>query len=95
MITTLILLIEDNKADEELLKRVLSKQLKSFEIECVDNETDYISALQQKQYDIIISDYLLPTYNGMSALKYRNTNFPLLPFIIEPAHLTKPLPWNA
>ena len=88
-IETDILLIEDNKADEELLTRALSKQLKSFEIDCVDNETDYIAALQQKQYNIIISDYLLPTYNGMSALKYRNTNFPLLPFIIVTGSLNE------
>jgi len=87
--TTRILLIEDNKADEKLLRHALAKQLKAFEMECVDTETGYSTALQQKEYDIIISDYMLPSYSGMDALKYRNANYPLLPFIIVTGSLNE------
>ncbi len=77
-----ILLIEDNLTDVELVKRYLTRKFESFQLNNVDNETAYIAALKQNQYDIIISDYMLPTYTGMDALKYRNLHFPFLPFII-------------
>jgi len=84
-----ILLIEDNEADVEMLHRNLKKHLKSFEMECVDNEKDFHNALRKGTFDIIISDYMLPGYNGMEALKYRNKHYYLLPFIIVTGSLNE------
>jgi PAS domain S-box-containing protein len=84
-----ILLIEDNRADAALLKQTLQRQYKTFKMDCVENEAGFARAMQKKDYDIILSDYMLPSYSGMDALKYRNEHFPLIPFIIVTGSLNE------
>ena len=76
-----ILLLEDNAADVKLLERALSKSFDRFELKVIETKKEYLSELT-KPYDIVISDYALPTFDGMEALKIRNREKPFLPFII-------------
>ena len=43
---------------------------------------DYIRSIQGFKPDIILSDYSLPTFNGMQALLIRNELAPSIPFIL-------------
>jgi PAS domain S-box-containing protein len=48
----------------------------------VDKEDDYLEYVKDFEPDLIISDYSLPQFNGMTALLLRNQVAPLIPFIL-------------
>ncbi len=76
-----ILLLEDNAADAKLLEIALSKSFDDFTLTVIETREEYLAEIK-KPYDIIISDYALPAFDGMEALQIKNKEKPLLPFII-------------
>ncbi len=76
-----ILLLEDNASDVKLLNRALSKSLEAYELKVIETKEEYLDQLAHP-YDIVISDFALPAFDGMEALKIRNKTHPFLPFII-------------
>ena len=77
-----ILIVEDEFQDAELNKREIKKVLPSCIFETVDNKTDYLKILESYLPDIIISDYNMPSFDGLSALKIAQKICPLTPFIM-------------
>ncbi len=77
-----ILFVEDVKSDAELVWREIIKNKISFEKHLVDNRKDFLEGLKSFAPDIIISDYTLPRFDGMSALQIRNELAPHIPFIL-------------
>jgi PleD family two-component response regulator len=77
-----ILFVEDVYADAELIWHELSRSNIIFEKKLVDNKKDYLSALESFTPDLIISDYSLPQFDGMSALLLKNDLRPFTPFIL-------------
>lgn len=77
-----ILLVEDDLFDAELNIREIRKILPDSVIERVDNETDFIEILESYNPDIIISDFSMPSFDGLSALKIARETHPIVPFII-------------
>lgn len=77
-----ILLLEDQESDAILAKREIKKIISNFEVEWVDNSKDFIKALKTFDPEIIISDFRLPTFDGLSALKIRQELKPEVPFIM-------------
>jgi PAS domain S-box-containing protein len=77
-----ILFVEDVKADAELIWREITKKGISFTKILVDNEADYVSAIETFDPQLIISDYSLPQFDGMNALLLKNKLAPDLPFIL-------------
>jgi two-component system sensor histidine kinase UhpB len=63
------LIVEDSDDDAELLLRQLRKASYSLEYEITDNEAQFKSALDKQEWDIIISDYVLPNISGLEILK--------------------------
>ncbi|MBN2402172.1 MAG: response regulator [Spirochaetes bacterium] len=78
---TRILLVEDVHTDAELAQREISKSLLS-EFICVDTREDFLNALTSFKPDIIISDYQMPAFNGIMALKLAMELVPETPVII-------------
>lgn len=78
---TRILMIEDDIADAELVKFALREAGLAFELRCVDNQEDFLEELQHGDPDIILSDYALPSFDGLSALRLAKQKRPELPFI--------------
>lgn len=76
-----LLLVEDNADDAKLLSYQLRKRY-DLEIKTVDTKEEYLNELQSSAPDIIISDYNLPKFNGMEALKIRLELSRLTPFIL-------------
>jgi PAS domain S-box-containing protein len=64
-----ILLIEDNPVDAELLERQLLRDGLSFDLMRVENREQMIDVLENKTVDIVISDFMLPSFTGLEALK--------------------------
>ncbi len=65
-----LLLIEDNPVDAELLLVELKRAGFDFLTKRVETRGDIENALKNESYDLIISDYSLPGYNGRAALNY-------------------------
>ena len=77
-----ILFVEDVLADAELNWREIEKCGIIFDKLLVDTRKDYLEGLKSFTPDLIISDYSLPQFDGMSALLLRNELAPLIPFIL-------------
>ena len=77
-----ILIAEDTPADAELCEREVRKILKSCQFQVVDERQAYVTALSEFQPDLILSDYSMPGFDGMAALKLAQEYAPEMPFII-------------
>ena len=77
-----ILIAEDLAADAEIAEREMRKQNLSFRTVVVDNEADFRQALLEFQPDVVISDYAMPTFDGMQALEITRSQTQDRPFII-------------
>jgi len=77
-----ILLLEDLYTDAELALREIQKAGIVFDHRQVDNEADYCRELDEFDPDIIVSDYSMPGFDGMSALNIALSRDSYIPFII-------------
>src|ERR1051325_7755065 len=76
-----ILLLEDNPTDAELVQHALRRGGVNFRIEHVDNKHAFIRRLENCAYDLILSDFSLPTIDGYTALEIAQERCPQIPFI--------------
>jgi len=76
-----MLFVEDVETDAELVIR----RLRQDGVQCiytrVETEHALTAALRERKYDIILSDFSLPQFDGMSALALANAAAPDIPFI--------------
>jgi len=77
-----ILFIEDVLQDAELIWREIGKEGLQFSHELVSTQNEYLEALNSTPPDIIISDFSLPKFDGLTALEIRNKICPMTPFIL-------------
>jgi PAS domain S-box-containing protein len=77
-----ILMLEDTPADAELAERALRKAGIIFESERVDTRLDFVYALENFRPDVVLSDYKLPDFDGMEALKIVRRDYPQVPVIM-------------
>jgi PAS domain S-box-containing protein len=84
-----ILHLEDVPTDAELVKRELTKSTLVFERLLVDNEPDYVTALDQFKPDIILSDHSLPSFNSLQALSILKASGLDIPFILITATISE------
>src|SRR5664279_1391135 len=77
-----ILFVEDVITDAELIWHEIERNKIIFSKELVDRKDKYLEYLKDFEPDLIISDYSLPQFNGMTALILRNELAPLIPFIL-------------
>jgi len=90
METLKVLILEDNEYDMELVKRsVVSSSNYHFQFTWVISKNDFIKALTDTKFDIVLSDYNLPQFNGIDALKISKEINPNIPFIIVTGTLTE------
>jgi len=76
-----LLHLEDNPADGELVRATLEEVWPEIVVTRVDDEAAFIDILEQEQIDLILADFSLPLYDGMSALAQARQRFPQIPFI--------------
>jgi two-component system cell cycle sensor histidine kinase/response regulator CckA len=77
-----ILLVEDDRLDAELTKETLHNEGLACEIRRVETRADYLAALEEGSCNLIISDYSLPAFDGMTALSIAQQTCPDIPFIL-------------
>ncbi|HTL71645.1 MAG TPA: EAL domain-containing protein [Candidatus Eisenbacteria bacterium] len=76
-----ILHLEDVSSDSELIRRMLQSEGFHCAIKRVETREDFIEALALEDFDVILSDYNLPSFDGVSALAIAREKFPDVPFI--------------
>jgi PAS domain S-box-containing protein len=76
-----ILLLEDNTHDAELIQELLEADDFVCEVTCVETRAEFVAGLENAGLNLILADYKLPSFDGLSALKLARDARPELPFI--------------
>jgi len=76
-----ILHLEDNQNDCVLVREMLMAEEIACEMVAVKTRSEFESALRQGGFDLIISDYSLPSFDGLTALSVAQEMSPHVPFI--------------
>jgi DNA-binding NtrC family response regulator len=77
-----VLIVEDSEDDVTLLLAELQQKGYAPLHQCVETREDFVAALENRAWDAVISDYVLPHFSGPDALKLlRNLGFDI-PFIM-------------
>lgn len=80
--TLKILILEDNKSDADLIERELKKNGLNFTSKIVQTRETFEDALKGFDPGIILSDYSLPAFDGLTAFNIAQNTTPDIPFII-------------
>ncbi len=73
--------VEDNLQDAELVGMLLQRRWPACRIERVDTRADFMQALRKITPELILSDFSLPSFDGLSALKLARVERPETPFL--------------
>ena len=76
-----ILYLEDEPRDADLVQETLGSEGVACEITRVENEVDFRAALGNDGFALVLADYTLPSFDGISALKIAVQKCPEVPFI--------------
>jgi PAS domain S-box-containing protein len=76
-----ILHVEDDTADAELTQDTLETEGVACDVTRVETESNFLIALHKGGFDLILADYALPSFDGLSALRIARQQQPDLPFI--------------
>nr|WP_210344361.1 response regulator [Methylobacterium ajmalii] len=76
-----ILLLEDSDLDAELLGAVLEDADLAVALDRVISRNAFAAATAAGCHDIILADYVLPAFDGMSALAMARAHCPEIPFV--------------
>jgi diguanylate cyclase (GGDEF)-like protein/PAS domain S-box-containing protein len=77
-----VLIVEDVENDALLLVRMLKRSGYQVASERVENAAEMQSALEKQAWDIVISDYNLPQFDGLAALRLLQEKEIDIPFIV-------------
>src|SRR5436309_915444 len=84
-----ILHLEDNPRDADLLQAMLETEGILCHVRRVDTQADFLAALEQGGFDLILADYTLPAFDGLSALHITLEQCPDVPFIFVSGTLSE------
>ena len=76
-----ILLLEDDPQDAMLIQELLETDHFVCEINCVQTRAEFLAGLRSGGIDLILADYQLPSFDGLSALELARSERHDLPFI--------------
>ena len=76
-----VLHLEDSVEDAELVQAALETKGIAAELRRVENAQDFVAALRKGDVDLVLADYTLPAFDGVSALMMAQRHTPNVPFI--------------
>src|SRR2546423_2503799 len=76
-----LLHLEDSPEDVELIQRALSKEWPDCHTLVASDQAEFVDALRQGGFDLILGDYRIPGFDGLSALALARQHRPEIPFI--------------
>jgi PAS domain S-box-containing protein len=76
-----VLHLEDDVMDAKLVQATLEREGIRADLTRVEAEPDFLAALKRTSFDLILADYSLPSFDGLSALKLTQQRAPDVPFL--------------
>jgi len=76
-----VLHLEDDPDDRRVIHQWLCDQNIAAEFTDVDNQNDFVEALDSQTFDIVLSDKSLPGFDGLTALRIVREKYPHVPFV--------------
>jgi two-component system cell cycle sensor histidine kinase/response regulator CckA len=86
-----ILHLEDDPNDAELIHSALKAEGIRCQVTRVESRTDFVAALERGGIDLILSDFALPAFDGLSAAKIVRTRWSIIPLIFVSGSLDEEL----
>ena len=83
-----VLLVEDSENDATLLELALQRTGFSTQCERVETGEALGAALDRQEWELVIADYVMPQFDGLTALAVVKEKGLDLPFIIVSGHIT-------
>ena len=83
-----ILILENSPTDAELMERELRKDGLAFTSRRVDTREAFVQTLEEFKPEVILADYKLPEFDGMTALRIVRQAHPQVPVIMVTGVLT-------
>ena len=77
-----ILLLEDSDLDAILIEEELHRAGVNYTLRRAQTRAEFEAALREFHPEIILADYMLPTFDGAAALALMQSDYPELPVII-------------
>jgi len=77
-----ILHLEPDEKDTGLVQAALEAEGITCTVKRVENRADFVAVLERGNVDLILSDFSLPAFDGLSALEMARSKYPGIPFII-------------
>jgi two-component system cell cycle sensor histidine kinase/response regulator CckA len=84
-----VLIAEDSPIDAELAEREVRRALGDCVFVRVDTRAAYLAALESFDPDVILSDYSMPAFDGLTALTLALERAPLTPVLIVTAAINE------
>ena len=76
------LIADDNSVVRKGLRQILFEAFPSAIIEEVTNAEDLLKRAIKEEWDVVISDYSLPSFSGLAALELTKSSGFDIPFLI-------------
>jgi len=76
-----ILHLEDEAHDQELVRATFEAEGLACRIQAVATREAFVAALEKADFDLVLSDYALPSFDGLSALRLTREKSPDVPLI--------------
>ncbi len=76
-----VLCLEDSPRDAEIIRELLTDAGYNLNMDCTATEKEFVSLLRSHKYDLILSDFKLPGFDGFTALRWSVEICPDVPFI--------------
>jgi PAS domain S-box-containing protein len=76
-----ILHLEDSSSDAELIAALLAREWPACAVSKVETRAQFLAALEVGDFDVILSDYSMGSFDGLSALELARVWCPEKPFI--------------
>lgn len=77
-----ILMLEDNALDAEMVSTLLTQAQIDYQLMRVETEAAFRSTLETQSFDVILADYSLPSFDGLSAIEIAREICPNVPCIL-------------
>jgi signal transduction histidine kinase len=76
-----LLHLEDSAVDAELVRCIVQQEWPDAEIRRAVSRAEFVEALESGGFDLIVCDYTLPDFDGLSALELAKNRRPEVPYI--------------
>ena len=81
-----ILVVDDEEYMLKLFRKILVKE--GHEVLSADSGVEAVALVKEEAFDLMISDLVMPDFDGMDLLKEIKTRYPDMPFIVITAYGT-------